>query len=52
MKWFDNKLSWNESDYGGITEIRLPYERIWKPVIFLMLHTFSFSFTLRHHMPY
>ena len=28
----DNKLSWNESDYNGITEIRLPYDKIWKPV--------------------
>jgi hypothetical protein len=30
--WTDYKLSWNESEYNGITEIRLPYDRIWKPV--------------------
>ena len=32
MGWIDPKLSWNESDYGGIKEIRLPYDAIWKPV--------------------
>jgi hypothetical protein len=33
MGWNDPKLSWNESEYGGIKEIRLPYDTIWKPVI-------------------
>jgi hypothetical protein len=33
MKWFDNKLAWNLSDYGGLPEIRLPHDKIWKPVI-------------------
>lgn len=31
--WFDNKLKWNESEYGGLREIRLPHDKIWKPVI-------------------
>ena len=31
--WIDYKLMWNESEYGGIHEIRLPYDKIWKPVI-------------------
>jgi len=31
-KWTDYKLRWNESDYGGITDIRLPFDKIWKPV--------------------
>ena len=30
--WLDNKLSWNESDYNGISEIRLPHDKVWKPV--------------------
>ena len=32
--WIDYKLMWNESEYGGIHEIRLPYDKIWKPVIY------------------
>jgi cation transporter family protein len=31
----DNKLSWNESDYGGLAEIRLPHDKVWKPDIIL-----------------
>lgn len=30
--WSDYKLKWNESEYGGLREIRLPHDRIWKPV--------------------
>ena len=32
MEWVDYKLTWNESEYGGITDIRLPFDMIWKPV--------------------
>lgn len=32
MQWIDYKLQWNESEYGGITNIRLPFQRVWKPV--------------------
>ena len=28
----DVQLSWNESDYNGIEEIRLPHDAVWKPV--------------------
>ena len=33
MTWFDNKLAWNESEYGGLENIRLPHDKVWKPVI-------------------
>jgi len=41
MKWTDNKMYWNQSDYGGIKEIRLPYDRIWKPVYFVFFQNFN-----------
>ena len=33
FEWIDYNLKWNESDYGGITDIRLPSNRIWIPDI-------------------
>ncbi|CAM1294855.1 CHRNA9 (predicted) [Pycnogonum litorale] len=33
--WIDNNLRWNESDFGGISVIRIPAEKVWKPDIIL-----------------
>ncbi|CAG7829991.1 unnamed protein product [Allacma fusca] len=33
--WLDNHLTWNESEFGGIRVIRLPYHRVWRPDIIL-----------------
>jgi len=41
MQWCDKKLSWNASDYGGLKEIRLPHDRIWKPVRQVFLFTLT-----------
>ena len=30
--WKDEGISWNPSDYGGITMLRLPIENVWNPV--------------------
>ena len=35
MQWNDFNLRWNESEYGGISDIRLPSERIWIPDIMI-----------------
>ncbi|KAJ8304971.1 hypothetical protein KUTeg_018554 [Tegillarca granosa] len=35
MKWKDCRLVWNSSDYGGIGNIILPYDKIWVPDITL-----------------
>uniref|UniRef100_A0A8C5HTL0 Neuronal acetylcholine receptor subunit alpha-7 n=1 Tax=Gouania willdenowi TaxID=441366 RepID=A0A8C5HTL0_GOUWI len=35
MEWEDPYLRWNESDYPGVTSLRLPDHRIWKPDILL-----------------
>lgn len=35
QKWRDAFLSWNSTDYGGITEIKLRQKDIWKPDIIL-----------------
>ena len=34
MEWDDFNLKWNESEYGGIKDIRLPPQKIWVPDIF------------------
>ena len=34
-QWNDSHLTWNASDFGNITSIRLPWELVWKPDIIL-----------------
>ncbi len=34
-KWNDSHLTWNASDFGDISTIRLPYHRVWRPDIIL-----------------
>lgn len=34
-KWNDEKLRWNESDYGNLTRIALAQHEIWQPDISL-----------------
>jgi len=33
--WKDYQLRWEPSDYGGIKDIRVPAEKVWKPDIVL-----------------
>jgi nicotinic acetylcholine receptor len=33
--WNDTHLTWNASDFGGITTIGLPYDKVWRPDIIL-----------------
>ncbi|XP_072941203.1 neuronal acetylcholine receptor subunit alpha-10-like [Epargyreus clarus] len=33
--WTDYHLRWNASEFDGISVIRIPYERVWKPDIIL-----------------
>ena len=33
--WKDAFLRWNHEDFGGVSNIRLPIRRIWKPDIIL-----------------
>ncbi|CAH2102337.1 unnamed protein product [Euphydryas editha] len=33
--WTDHHLRWNISDFDGISVIRIPYERVWRPDIIL-----------------
>jgi len=35
QEWNDFNLAWNESEYGGITKVRIPPAMIWKPDILL-----------------
>ncbi|XP_065556207.1 neuronal acetylcholine receptor subunit alpha-10-like isoform X4 [Artemia franciscana] len=33
--WVDYSLQWNSSDFGGVQNLRIPAERVWKPDIIL-----------------
>ncbi|KAL7303680.1 hypothetical protein TKK_0003823 [Trichogramma kaykai] len=33
--WMDYQLQWDEADYGGISVLRLPPDKVWKPDIVL-----------------
>ncbi|KAF2367533.1 Neurotransmitter-gated ion-channel [Trinorchestia longiramus] len=33
--WIDAHLIWNASDFGGVSVIRVPYDKVWKPDIIL-----------------
>ncbi|XP_028257194.1 neuronal acetylcholine receptor subunit alpha-5 isoform X2 [Parambassis ranga] len=35
QEWVDMKLRWNPDDYMGITTIRVPSDRIWRPDVVL-----------------
>ncbi|XP_013406819.1 neuronal acetylcholine receptor subunit alpha-7 [Lingula anatina] len=35
LYWHDYTLTWNSSEYGGITSIRLPAKYLWKPDVLL-----------------
>ncbi|KAE9550587.1 hypothetical protein FO519_006193 [Halicephalobus sp. NKZ332] len=35
MTWADTYLSWDPNEYGGIKEVRLPIESVWKPDVLL-----------------
>ncbi|XP_070543505.1 neuronal acetylcholine receptor subunit alpha-7-like [Ptychodera flava] len=33
--WFDHYLSWNESEYEGLSQIRVPADKIWVPDVLM-----------------
>ncbi|XP_046373238.2 neuronal acetylcholine receptor subunit alpha-10-like [Haliotis rufescens] len=35
LKWFDCQMTWNATEYGGISQLILPYEKLWTPDITL-----------------
>ncbi|KAH9498919.1 Acetylcholine receptor subunit beta-like 1 [Bulinus truncatus] len=39
LSWSDVQLQWNDSDYGGVTDVRIPCEHIWTPDI--KLHNYA-----------
>jgi len=57
--WNDYQLRWRKSDYGDITVIRVPAEKVWKPdivlfnksvVVFIARCTLVQSAVLRSHV--
>ncbi|XP_053381226.1 neuronal acetylcholine receptor subunit alpha-6-like [Mercenaria mercenaria] len=36
MRWKDSRLAWNSSDYGGLTSIMFPPDKIWKPQVYIL----------------
>ena len=47
--WVNPLLRWNVSDYGGITEINIDADKLWKPDIYLYnkydIRTYSTTIT-------
>ncbi|CAH1268041.1 CHRNA10 [Branchiostoma lanceolatum] len=35
MMWYDPRLEWNKADYGNVTTLVVPDERVWKPDVVL-----------------
>ena len=35
QRWFDEYLTWNASEYGGVDTIRVPADKIWTPDLFI-----------------
>lgn len=33
--WYDPHLTWNETDYGNLTNLRIPSTRVWIPDVVL-----------------
>ncbi|KAK0404777.1 hypothetical protein QR680_017621 [Steinernema hermaphroditum] len=36
VNWFDPRLVWNASEWGGIKVLYVPYQKLWKPDIILV----------------
>lgn len=35
QQWTDINLKWNPDDYGGVKQIRIPSDDIWRPDLVL-----------------
>lgn len=35
QEWFDYNLKWNESEYGGVKDLRITPQKLWKPDILM-----------------
>lgn len=36
LAWNDHRLRWNPKDHEGITVLRIPYDKVWEPDIYLI----------------
>uniref|UniRef100_A0A915MGY8 Neurotransmitter-gated ion-channel ligand-binding domain-containing protein n=1 Tax=Meloidogyne javanica TaxID=6303 RepID=A0A915MGY8_MELJA len=49
QEWFDRKLSWKPSEYGGVSVLYVPYEMIWVPdIVLINFASWSFPTNLLH----
>ena len=46
-EWVDTNLRWNSSEYGGIQDLRVTPDKIWKPDI-LMYNRFVLIFVVNN----
>ena len=35
LRWNDVNMRWNKSEYGGVTDIRIPPDKLWKPDVLM-----------------
>lgn len=33
LYWRDEKLSWDPDEYGGLDNLKLPVDRVWRPIL-------------------
>ena len=43
QEWTDSNMRWDESEYGGVKDIRVPPSSLWKPDI-LMYNRLDLNF--------
>ncbi|XP_031623467.1 neuronal acetylcholine receptor subunit alpha-7 [Contarinia nasturtii] len=48
LEWFDYNLKWNESEYGGVRDLRITPQKLWKPDI-LMYNSADEGFDGTYH---
>ncbi|KAG7154225.1 Neuronal acetylcholine receptor subunit alpha-7-like 4 [Homarus americanus] len=41
VEWQDHNLMWNESDYGGVADLRIPPKYLWTPDVLMYNRTSS-----------
>ena len=46
QSWNDTRMKWNSSDFGGIRVVRIPYNKLWRPVGESLFFSFFLSFFL------
>ncbi|KPM02705.1 neuronal acetylcholine receptor subunit alpha-7-like protein, partial [Sarcoptes scabiei] len=47
LEWIDSNLRWSPNDYGGITDLRISPDKVWRPDVLLYNSYFGSELDLR-----